>query len=249
MSQPPPLLTAEWRHLLMLQYEIDPGVLAPLVPRGTELDTWQGRTLVSLVGFRFLDTRVFGARVPFHRHFSEVNLRFYVRRPMYRDAEPPRPGVVFVREIVPRRAIAVLARWWYNEPYVTLPMRQQIEMEAAMAGRPGRVCYQWRLCGKWQRLEAETGGAPDHPPPGSEAEFITEHYWGYTAQRDGGCLEYQVQHPRWRIWAVRHATLEGDGTALYGDSLAGALRGPPASAFLAQGSPVAVFRGRRVADS
>src|SRR4026208_556537 len=94
-----PFLTAEWRRLAMLSFEIDPRVLSPLVPAGTELDEWQGRTFASLVGFLFLDTRVFGLAVPFHRNFEEVNLRFYVRR---MASDGLRRGVVFVKEIVPR---------------------------------------------------------------------------------------------------------------------------------------------------
>src|SRR5689334_5811636 len=70
-----PLLTAEWRHLAVLQYVVDPAVLLPLVPLGTELDSWEGRTLVSMVGFRFLRVRVLGASILFHTDFDEVNLR------------------------------------------------------------------------------------------------------------------------------------------------------------------------------
>ena len=75
-----PFLTADWRYLALLNYVIDPEILQPLVPAGTELDDWQGRTFVSVVGFLFLDTRVRGIAIPFHRNFEEVNLRFYVRR-------------------------------------------------------------------------------------------------------------------------------------------------------------------------
>src|SRR3954468_11982990 len=95
-----PFLTADWRFLAMLQYEIDPDVLRPFVPRGTELDDWRGRTLVSLVGFQFLDARGLGAPIPFHRDFAEVTLRSYVRR---RAPEGWRRAVVFLREIVPRQ--------------------------------------------------------------------------------------------------------------------------------------------------
>ena len=46
-----PFLTARWIHLAMLNYEVDPAILAPHVPAGTELDPWQGDMLVSMVGF------------------------------------------------------------------------------------------------------------------------------------------------------------------------------------------------------
>jgi uncharacterized protein YqjF (DUF2071 family) len=238
-----PFLTADWRFLAMLQYEVDPHVLQPFVPRGTELDDWRGRTLVSLVGFRFLETRVLGAPIPCHRHFDEVNLRFYVRR---RGPEGWRRAVVFLREIVPRQAIALVARLWYNEPYIALPMRHRITMDRATEGEMGHVRYEWLHEGRWAHLEVETEGAPTLPTPDSEEAFISEHYWGYTAQRDGGCLEYHVSHPPWRVWAVRQASLTCDASALYGAPFARVLGASPASAFLAEGSPVAVFRGRRL---
>ena len=238
-----PFLTAEWRFLAMLQWEVEPDVLRPFVPRGTELDDWQGRTLVSLVGFRFLQTRVMGASIPFHRSFDEVNLRLYVRR---RSPEGWRRAVVFIREIVPRPAIAAVARLRYNEPYIALPMRHVIDMNGAAEGGTGRVRFEWRHLGRWAHLEAETESAPTRPAAGSEGEFVSEHYWGYTTQRDGGCLEYQVTHLPWRVWAVRRASLDCDVDGLYGAPFARFLDAPPRSTFLAEGSPVAVFRGRRL---
>ena len=85
--------------------------------------------------------------------------------------------------------------------------------------------------------------------PGSEGEFITEHYWGYTRQRDGGTLEYRVEHPPWKIWEATEATFEGDTTALYGPDFAPILREPPQSAFIAVGSEIAVYPGQRIAAS
>ncbi|MGN6392619.1 MAG: YqjF family protein [Gemmatimonadales bacterium] len=227
----------------MLQYEVEPGLLQPLVPRGTELDRWNGRTLVSIVGFRFLDTRILGAPIPLHRDFDEVNLRFYVRR---RDAGAWRRAVVFVREIVPRRAIALVARLWYNEPYIALPMRHMIDMDRAEQGEAGRVTYEWRRNGEWEGLQVETGGYGMCPTAGSEEEFVSEHYWGYTIQRDGGSLEYEVTHPPWRVWAATRAEFRCDAGPLYGLGFGRVLEVPPRSAFVADGSAVAVYRGRRL---
>ena len=242
-ARPARFLTAEWRLLAMLQYEVEPALLRPLVPRGTELDDWNGRTLASVVGFRFLDTRVLGAAIPLHRDFDEVNLRFYVRR---REPEGWRRAVVFVREIVPRAAIAIVARLWYNEPYIALPMRHAVDMDEAERGGPGRVAYEWRHGGAWGGLRVETAGAPTIPAPGSEQEFVAEHYWGYTARRDGGSLEYEVAHPPWRVWSGARAELRCDAGRLYGPGFARALEAPPRSAFVADGSPVVVYRGRRL---
>jgi hypothetical protein len=227
-------LTAEWRQLAMLNYEVDPGCLAALVPRGTELDSWNGRSYVSMVGFLFLDTRVLGIPIPFHRNFEEVNLRFYVRR---KAEDGWRRGVVFVKEIVPRAAIAFLARTLYNEKYVALPMSHRID---------GGVRYQWTFEGRAQHLSVTPAAAPQPLVPGTEEEFITEHYWGYSAQRDGGTHEYRVEHPPWRVAAASHAELECDGGRLYGEAFAHALGGKPRSAFLAEGSAISVSGGVRL---
>lgn len=225
-------LTAEWRYLVMLNYAVDHAVLDPFVPQGTELDWFGDRTFASVVGFRFIDTRVHGLPVPFHTDFEEVNLRFYVRR---RADDGWRRGVVFVRELVPRRAIAYVARTIYGEPYMALPMRHRIEHRG-----PGiRVEYAWRRCGRWESLSAVGSGEPQGVEAGSEAEFITEHYWGYTAGRSGSS-EYQVEHPRWRIWKASEATFDADIAGLYGTRFVSSLSGHPTSAFIADGSPVAV---------
>jgi uncharacterized protein len=235
----PPFVTAEWRWLAMLNYEVDPRVLRSRVPRGVELDTWQGRTLASVVGFRFLGTRVAGVAIPLHRDFDEVNLRFYVRR---RGPEGWRRGVVFVREIVPRTAIAAVARVLYNENYVARPMRHTLTVGPA----GGTVRYAWREHGAWHAAGVEVRGAAAPLRPGSEAEFITEHYWGYARQRDGGTVEYRVEHPPWNVWEAEASVLECDVAAVYGEAFVPYLSGPPCSAFLADGSPVTVRRGVRL---
>lgn len=234
----PVFLTARWTHLLMLNYEIDPAVLAPYVPAGTTLDTWQGRALVSMVGFHFLDTRVRGFAIPFHRHFDEVNLRFYVRR---ETPDEVRRGVVFIKEIVPKRAIAWVARTLYNENYVALPMRHD---DTLPEGRD--LAYQWQYDGSWYVLGGKTKGDAYLADEDAEEAFITEHYWGYARQRDGGTMEYQVEHPRWKVWQVADPVFEEDVTALYGPAFAEALSAQPTSAFVADGSAVSVRQGQRL---
>ncbi len=235
-------LTAQWRDLLMLNYVVDPAALAPLVPAGTTLDLWNGEALASVVGFRFMDTRVLGVPIPWHREFEEVNLRFYVRR---EAADGARRAVVFIRELVPRRAIAWVARAWYNEPYRALPMRHQIAERAVERV----VQYEWKTAAGWTTLSARTEGEARALSAGSEAEFITEHYWGYTKQRDGSTVEYQVTHPSWRIWDATDAVLRGDVAGTYGRDFAEMLVGAPRSAFVAEGSGVTVFRPRRLGRS
>lgn len=232
-----PALTAAWLDLAMLNYVVPPDALRAYVPRGTELDEFAGAAYVSVVGFRFASTRVFGMRIPGHADFDEVNLRTYVRR---LAPEGWRRGVVFIREMVPRRAIAWTARTWYNEPYRTLPMRHDISRRAD--GWPVSARYEWRRGRHWEGLAANTDREPAVLPAGSEEEFIAEHYWGYTRQRDGSTIEYRVAHPRWRASAAREARLDADIRALYGPPFDTLLGTEPRSAFMADGSPVTVYR-------
>lgn len=239
MSTDQIFLRAEWRNLAMLNYEVDPGVLAAFIPAGTELDRWNGKVFVSLVGFRFLKTRVCGFSIPFHRNFDEVNLRFYVRR---RERGEVRRGVVFIKEIVPRWAIAFVARNVYNERYVALPMRHNIEVR----DRDMIVEYGWRTGAAWNCISLRTEASAALPEENSEEQFTTEHYWGYAQQRDGSTMEYRVAHPPWRVWRGCDAKFEGDMSELYGPGLAAAVRSKPSSAFLAEGSEVEVYRGRNL---
>jgi hypothetical protein len=149
--------------------------------------------------------------------------------------------VVFVREIVPRRMIAFVARTVYNENYVYRPMRSRVELTGK-----GGVCYEWRHGARWNALSGEISGEPAFVAPESEEAFITEHYWGYAAQRDGSTVEYEVEHPQWRVWRCGSARFDCDAAAFYGPSFAEPLAAPPSSAFVAEGSAVTVRRGRRI---
>src|SRR5207245_3706603 len=157
---------------------------------------WNGTTFVSVVGFQFLNTRLLGVPVPCHRDFDEVNLRFYVHR---RHEREWRRGVVFIKEIVRKRMVAWVARRVYNENYVRLPMRSQIAPPVADAAVRGSIDYEWWHAGRWNGAFGQFCGTPAFVAAGSEEEFITEHDGGYSVQRDGSAVEYQVEHPRWRV--------------------------------------------------
>jgi uncharacterized protein YqjF (DUF2071 family) len=234
-------LSAEWRNLLMLNFEIHPNILRTYLPRGCELDAWQGRHFVSVVGFRFLNTRLFGMPIPFHRDFDEINLRFYVRRMCDKQW---RRGVVFIKEIVPRWMVSCVARAVYNERYVTHRMRSDVVLPGADSD--GSVRYEWKQQGRWNRIAAVTAGAPTLVGPEAEANFITEHYWGYTVQRDGGTAEYEVEHPPWRVWQASKPEFVCDVQSTYGPEFHEVLAAKPSSVFVAEGSAVIVRKGRRI---
>ncbi len=231
---PRPFLTANWEYLAMLNFRVDPKLLAPHLPRGTEIDFYQGETYLSVIGFLFRHTLVLGWPIPLHRDFEEVNLRFYVRK---KAEDTWRRGVVFIRELVPRSAIAITARLFYGEPYQALPMRSEV------TNRNGELHtrYEWRRGNRWEWLSLSGRGKAQEIPAGSHAEFITEHYWGYT-RRGERTSEYQVEHPRWKIWMADSWELRADIATLYGEKFVASLNAEPASAFIADGSFVSVYR-------
>ena len=234
-------LSAEWRNLVMLNYRVDPGILEQFVPRGTEIDSFQGHTYISIVGFQFLRTRLLGGlAIPFHANFDEVNLRFYVRR---NEGEEVRRGVVFVKEIVPRPAIAAVARLAYGEKYIHCPMRHAVSMGA---GAPS-ASYEWKFRGKWCVVGATTASAPVLPAGGSLEQFITEHYWGYTRRRDGQTVEYRVSHVPWKVWSAPKSHFESAGSVVFGQEFRDTLSKPADSDFIADGSAVSVHFPRALA--
>ncbi len=217
----------------MMNFVVDPQILAPFVPEGIELDIFEGETFLSVVGFLFLDTRVLGISIPMHRDFEEVNLRFYVKR---KSVDGWKRGVVFIRELVPRRAIAAVARVFYGEHYSAVPMRHEIvDNETGVS-----VNYEWRRGKKWDSLFMSATGELTSTAVGSHEEFITEHYWGYTAGKHTS--EYRVEHPRWKIRRAHTANFSGDIPSLYGAEFVQPLSAAPVSQFIAEGSHVQVWR-------
>ena len=225
----------------MLNYEVDPAVLSGLVPRGTLLDDERGRHYISLIGFLFLDTRIFGLPALFHENFEEVNLRFYVRRELPAES---RHGVVFIREIVALPLVARVANLAYNEPYITAPTRHILTRSA---DELQRVEYVFGDADRACRLTMHVDGPPVGLPPGSHEEYITDRPWGFTRQGDGGTIEYAVDHPRWNVWRDARCELDGPLEDYYREPFASILSGTPASAFVAEGSAVAVHLPQRIA--
>lgn len=222
-----PFLTAEWRNLILVNWAIDPQLLQPRVPTGTELDFHEGSAYVSLVAFEFLDTRVRGLALPGHRDFIEVNLRFYVRR-------GDRRGVVFIKELVARPLIVWVARTVYGEPYETWTCEG------------GGEAYRWGRGEPMNSVCVRGLGEPALPVAGSHAEFITEHYWGYTRRSAERTDEYRVEHPQWQHRAVGSLELEVDFAGVYGSEWGFLAAQEPASVLYAVGSEVAVYPGERL---
>ncbi|KIO77257.1 hypothetical protein TH53_10435 [Pedobacter lusitanus] len=226
-------LTAEWRKLAIANYAIDQEILRPYLPAGTELDIWNDTCYVSLIGFLFKNTKLLGFSVPFHANFEEVNLRFYVK---YKDGDTIKRGVVFIKEIVPKFALSVVANTVYHEHYEAMPMTHRwSETETER-----EVEYSWRCKNEWQTFSVKANKALSEILPGSEAEFITGHYWGYTRCNDTQTNEYEVKHPKWAQYKVKDFKIAVDFAHTYGAEFDCLNRQQPVSVMLAEGSDISV---------
>jgi len=236
-------LEAQWKNLLMLNYEVDPQILEPYIPFGTVLDLWQGKALVSMVGFMFEETRVLGIKWPFHVDFEEVNLRFYVK---HFDGNEWKRGAVFISEIVPKSAIVLIANTLYKEHYRALPMRHSVN---PVGNDHTQYLYEWKLKGIWNKLGATISNHFEDIQPGSPEEFIFEHYWGYNSLGPAKTMQYQVEHISWQVAKVTEPIFEADVAELYGKAFEPYLTVKPFSAFFANGSEINVRVGEKITDT
>jgi uncharacterized protein YqjF (DUF2071 family) len=234
-------LTAEWKNLLMANYEVDPAILRPYLPCRTELDSFNNVHCVSLVGFLFANTKVLGISIPFHKTFEEVNLRFYVR---YKEDNIWKRGVVFMKEIVPKRAITFIANKVYGEKYATHEMKHLWQKDE----NGFYVEYGWKVGAEWNYIKALAVIEPEPIKHGSEEEFITEHYWGYTQVNNNCTGVYEVAHPKWRVHAVKSYDIKCSVEQLYGNDFVEAFAQTPTSVFLAEGSTIKVMKGSKLVN-
>lgn len=226
-------LSARWEDLIMANYAVDPAILEPYLPRGVELDTFQGKAYVSLVGFMFKQTSLFHIPIPFLGTFEEINLRFYVKRV---EADGVKRGVVFINETVPFKAVAWLANKLYKEHYMAIPTKNSIRLDDD--GK--KIRYEWKINKAWNHLSVKAGFDALPMLPGSIEEFIFEHYYGYTKIDSKRTQEYKVNHPRWLVKTVLDYSIDCDFRAMYGDAFAYLQHQQPHSVILAEGSPVTV---------
>jgi uncharacterized protein YqjF (DUF2071 family) len=244
MSNRSVFLSARWENLVMINYEVDPAILLPHLPPFTELDLFEGKALVSVVGFMFCNCKVLGISWPFHTQFEEVNLRYYVK---HYDGSSWKRGVGFISEIVPKPIISIMANVLYNEHYSTALMKHQIiNSEDALS-----VSFDWKKGNTgWNHMQVNAEKETVAILPGSEASFILEHYWGYNKLNARTSIEYGVEHPSWQIHPVKTVALQADIKKLYGAAFAPFIEDiTPRSVFLAKGSDVIVRKPLRITSA
>jgi uncharacterized protein YqjF (DUF2071 family) len=228
-------LSAKWEYLAMLNYEVGAAVLQAHLPPYTEIDLWEGKAIVSVVGFMFNDTKVGGIKWPGFVSFEEVNLRYYVK---HFDGKEWKRGVGFISEIVPQPLVAGLANLLYNEHYSAAEMNHSISTE----NNKLHATYNWRQKNQsWNTISVTADNTLQDIGAATEEEFIFEHYSGYNKLNNTTTIEYSVGHPRWQIYPVTAHKLICDIEKMYGAAFVPFIQGvQPRSVFLARGSDVNV---------
>lgn len=230
----PKFLSAYWKNLVMVNYEVAPELLLPYLPANTTLDLHNGKCYLSLVGFMFIGTKVWGVKWPHHTDFEEVNLRFYVK---YNTGKEWRRGVVFIKEIVSKPLITWIANTLYNERYETMRTRNSLLQEKDFF----EVGYSWKKS-VWNNLSVKATAAKKALQPGSMEEFITEHYWGYAVKNHTQTYEYAVEHPQWNVHDVMSYSLDCNFGEVYGEQFSFLKQQQPDTVFMAEGSEILVRR-------
>lgn len=226
-------LSARWENLIMANYSIDPELLTPYLPKGVELDFYENKTFVSLVGFMFKKTSLFQVPIPLLGTFEEINLRFYVKK---LEGNTVKRGVVFINETVPYKIVAWLANQLYKEHYIAIPTKHTIEISNLSKD----ITYQWKINNEWNHISVNASVENKEMGVGSIEEFIFEHYYGYTKIDEQLSQEYRVNHPRWKVNHVQEYSINCNFRAMYGNSFSILSNHKPHSVILAEGSPITV---------
>lgn len=224
-------LATEWRKLIMINYEVQAKSLLKYLPKGTELDSWNGKYFVSVVGFKFVNTRVKGIRFPFHVNFEQVNLRFYVKRKINNEI---RHGVVFIKEIIDKPIVKLIAKVLYKENYITMPMKHNWNI----SNKNTNISYQWKTKEQWNTISIDTTNKLSSSKAESEERFIAEHYWGYIQVNPNKSYEFRVEHPEWKMYGLNNYNIAIDFKSTYGNDFKQLQNQKPSSVFLVEGSEV-----------
>ncbi len=226
-------LKANWEDIIMANYEIDPEILIPFLPKGVELDLYEGKCYVSLVGFMFKNTKLFTIPIPYFGNFEEINLRFYVKRT---EENVVKRGVVFINETIPYPIVAWVANKLYKEHYTVVPTKHEIVLEESSK----KVKFEWLVNKKWNSITLLASTKSEAMSPNSLERFIYEHYYGYTKINENETEEYKLQHPSWKVSEVLDYQIDCDFEAMYGKSFSVLNRTKPEAVFIADGSSVKV---------
>jgi len=226
-------LSAHWENLIMANYDVNPELLIPYLPKGVQLDMFDNKFYISLVGFMFKKTSLFKVPIPFFGTFEEINLRFYVKKI---EGNNIKRGVVFINETVPYKSVAWLANKLYKEHYISIPTKSSIKINSHLKN----IDYLWKINNGWNHLTVNATNVNSQMQADSIEEFIFEHYYGYTKINNELSQEYKVNHPRWLVNKVIDYSVNCDFNSMYGKDFSFLSNKKPDSVILANGSPVTV---------
>jgi len=229
-------LKAHWKNLIMINFEVSKDILEPYVPKGTEIDLWHQKAYVSLVSFLFDRTYVLGFPAIGNQKFEELNIRFYLKRI---EGNKEKRGVAFIKEIVPKPLVTRLANLCFSEHYQTMRMGHKIIYFDSSENEVKNLEYTVEKNGIHRisaRLTPDLGDLLE----GSFEEFIAEHYWGYSRVSNHKTVEYEVQHPKWKIYNGSEVSFNCDFKSLYGNEWQFLNTQAPFSMFVVKGSEVNV---------
>jgi uncharacterized protein len=226
-------LTARWENLIMANYAVDPKILSQYLPNGVELDYYEGKTYISLVGFMFRNTKIFNIPALGLNTFEEINLRFYVTR---KEGNITKRGVVFINETIPYKIVAWVANYLYKEHYIAIPTKHNWEIN----DKNKRISYSWKKNNIWDSIKVNASISAKKMNKGSIEEFIFEHYFGYTKVSDSQTEEYSIYHPRWQINEIMDYQINCNFKEMYGKDFEFLSYKNPDNILLAEGSEIAV---------
>ncbi|HLO01794.1 MAG TPA: DUF2071 domain-containing protein [Symbiobacteriaceae bacterium] len=188
-SERPHLMEQRWLNLLFAHWPVDPAVIRPLIPAGLELDLWEGKAWIGVVPFEMRGIAhrsglpILGASA-----FPELNVRTYVVRDGVK-------GVWFFSLDAGSRLAVWGARRFFHLPYFKARFAVKTERDG-LAYRMERG-EKARFSGKYRPQ-----GPSFKARPGTLAQFLTERYCLYAADKAGGLYRGEIAHEPWTLQAA-----------------------------------------------
>lgn len=174
-----------WRHLLFLHWRVDPEQMQHLLPKGLEVDTFDGSAWIGLVPFQMDQVRFFSLpKIPTTSTFFECNVRTYV-------LQDGIPGVWFFSLDAASRLAVLGGRNLWKLNYIHAKFDVSIEGD--------RVDYTLaRHDGTRSRIHWTAGSELPKSEPGGLRHFLTERYYLYASQA-GKIWRGPIWHEPWRL--------------------------------------------------
>jgi hypothetical protein len=209
------VMTQRWNDLLFAHWPVPAAELAPLLPRGLEIDTHDGMAWVSVVPFWMDRIRLRGMpELLGGNRFAELNLRTYVRSESTRV-----PGVYFFSLDAANPLAVMTARSWFRLPYFWARMQLaeredgfiHYKSQRLLTAKPVRFEAKYRGLGrpvggtsavrKFVNGQLQMCGMTE---PGSLEHFLTERYCLFTRRGD----EVQMSNIHHVPWPLEEAEAE-----------------------------------------